>query len=136
MEQARRLGVLGQTAGLYGTALGKPKEPGWFDRLLSGASSAAGAYAASGSDSRLKDNVEMMADKLSQLNGVTFRWNENAAVLGYPVGQMTGGVMADDVEKVFPELVRTINGYKHVDYMALTGLLVETVKDLHRRLNG
>ena len=37
MDQVRRLGVLGQTAGLYGTALGKPREPSWWEKLLGGA---------------------------------------------------------------------------------------------------
>jgi len=131
MEQARRLGVLGITAGPYQTQLGKPKEPSWFDRLLQGASSAAAGAAAAGSDIRLKDNIQPMVERIKQLNGVTFNWGVLADNLGYPVGSPEGGVLAQEVEKVFPELVTTgDDGFKRVNYMTLTGLLVETVKAL------
>ena len=45
LDQARRLGVLGQTAGLYGAALSKPRQPSWWERLLGGAQQAAGSVA-------------------------------------------------------------------------------------------
>jgi hypothetical protein len=45
LDQARRMGILGQTAGLYGTALGRPKQPSFWDRLLGGAQTAASTAA-------------------------------------------------------------------------------------------
>ena len=51
--------------------------------------------------------------------------------MGYPSGATEGGVLADQVEQVFPQLVTTdSNGLKRVNYMALTGLLVEAVRSL------
>jgi hypothetical protein len=41
------------------------------------------------------------------------------------------GFLAQDVEQVLPEAVKTMNdGYKAVDYSRLTALLVEAVKEL------
>jgi hypothetical protein len=42
-----------------------------------------------------------------------------------------GGVLAQDIEKEFPDLV-TIgsDGFRRVNYMTLTGMLVEAVKSL------
>ncbi len=47
------------------------------------------------------------------------------------------GVVAQEVEAVFPELVSLygVRGYKAVDYSGLTGVLLEAVKEL-RRENG
>jgi hypothetical protein len=54
------------------------------------------------SDERLKENVQVLSDaleKVKQLNGVSFNWKSN--------GQAGIGVIAQNVEKVFPELVST-----------------------------
>ncbi|MHC4643013.1 MAG: tail fiber domain-containing protein, partial [Planctomycetota bacterium] len=41
------------------------------------------------------------------------------------------GVIAQDVEKVFPELVsEPTSNYKSVDYTKLTAVLIEAVKEL------
>ena len=46
------------------------------------------------------------------------------------------GVVAQDVEKVFPELVTTgRDGYKRVNYVGLIGPLIEAVKELDERLS-
>lgn len=37
MDQARRLGVLGTTAGVHQSALGIPRRPSWWERLMGGA---------------------------------------------------------------------------------------------------
>jgi len=42
-------------------------------------------------------------------------------------------VVAQEVEEIFPELVRTdADGYKSVDYAKLTPILLEAVKELNR----
>jgi hypothetical protein len=56
------------------------------------------------SDIALKDNVELIEsplDKLLQLSGYTFDWKNN--------GKSSVGVMAQEVEKVFPQIVSTDN---------------------------
>lgn len=60
--------------------------------------------------------------KLSELRGVTFNWIEN--------GLPSGGIIAQDVEKVLPSLVRDGADHKTVVYNGIIGLLVEAVKEL------
>lgn len=89
------------------------------------------------SDQRLKTNIhniEEALQKVLQLNGVTFKWNsELKEVHGYE-GQDTG-VIAQDVEKVLPEVVTTRdNGYKAVKYEKMIGLLIEAIKELNEKV--
>lgn len=89
------------------------------------------------SDIALKENVELIdnpLDKLLELRGVTFEWKEN---------KKSGvGVVAQDVEKVLPQAVGGSKDHKTVNYNAIIGLLVESVKqqqkeidDLRKRLS-
>lgn len=62
------------------------------------------------SDARLKTDVQSLTDvlaKLEDLHGLSFRWNETAAALGRASDRREIGLMAQDVEAVFPELVTT-----------------------------
>ena len=62
------------------------------------------------SDSRFKENVEQLTgvlDKLEQVRGVAFDWNERYEALGRSTGHREIGVIAQEVEAVFPELVTT-----------------------------
>ena len=82
------------------------------------------------SDERLKDNVKLIenaSEKVAQLRGVEFDWNDKQTTYeGHDVG-----VIAQDVEKVLPELVQTRDdGYKAVKYEKIVGLLIEAIKDL------
>lgn len=80
------------------------------------------------SDSRLKENITPIAhalDKISQINGVSYEWKDKAHDARKHIG-----VIAQDVEKVFPELVREDQGEKSVSYDSLIGPLIEAVKEL------
>ncbi|MHC4640962.1 MAG: tail fiber domain-containing protein, partial [Planctomycetota bacterium] len=60
------------------------------------------------SDVRLKTNVRQLTkvlDKVEKIRGVSFEWNEAAESVGATAGDKHIGVIAQDVEKVFPELV-------------------------------
>ena len=50
--------------------------------------------------------------------------------MGRSTGQRENGVIAQEVESVFPELVTSWGdeGYKAVDYGRLTGVLIEAIK--------
>lgn len=87
------------------------------------------------SDERLKDNIEPIPDAVSKINairGVSFNWNENQSVYaGRDIG-----VVAQEIEAVFPELVSMReNGYKAVKYEKLVAVLIEAVKELSARVN-
>ena len=96
------------------------------------------------SDVALKENIHNIQspmDKVQQLNGVLFDWKEeyiknNGGADGYFVRKTDVGVIAQDVEKVLPEVVGTRpNGVKAVKYDRLCALLIECVKDLQLQVN-
>jgi len=86
------------------------------------------------SDARLKTNVRQltgMLDKVQEVRGVSFEWNEAAGSVGPQVGRHEIGIVAQELEAVFPELVSgPEDGYKSVDYNKLTAVLVEALKEL------
>ena len=62
-------------------------------------------------------------DELAKIRGVTWTWKES--------GQADAGVIAQEVEAVYPELVsETPEGIKQVNYTGLVGVLIEAVKEL------
>ena len=75
-----------------------------------------------------------------QLGGYSFDWKKEATKHGNHLVGHDYGVMADEVEALFPELVtiRENNGetMKAVDYKKLIPLLIESVKELNRKING
>ena len=93
------------------------------------------AYASS--DERLKDNIQNIEnpiEKVQSLKGVTWDWNDNADELQQSLPNV--GVIAQDVEKVLPQLVTDRdNGFKGVDYAKLTGLLIEAIKDQQSQID-
>ena len=82
------------------------------------------------SDERLKDNIETLEDgldKVEQLRGVTYTRD----------GRENIGVIAQEIEKILPEIVKTADdemGTKSVDYSRITAVLIEAVKDLSARV--
>jgi hypothetical protein len=87
------------------------------------------------SDARLKTNIAPLTnvlEKLQQIHGLSFDWNEVYQSLGRSSGRREIGVIAQEVEAVFPELVSTWGeqGYRAVDYGRLTAVLIEAVKEL------
>ena len=85
------------------------------------------------SDERLKENVkpiENALDKVSKINGVTFDWIEDMEEF-HPNEGNDVGVIAQEIEKVLPEVVETRDsGYKAVKYEKIVPLLIESIKDL------
>ena len=85
------------------------------------------------SDARLKTNVNTINDALSivgKLRGVSFDWKES--------GKPSIGVIAQEVEKVLPELVLTQQvldptgekEVKSVDYGKIVGVLINAINEL------
>jgi hypothetical protein len=87
------------------------------------------------SDLRLKTNINPLVgvlDKIDQLKGVSFEWNDLSKSLGRSTDRREIGVIAQDIDKVFPELVGRWgdNGYESVDYGRLSAVLLEGIKEL------
>lgn len=103
----------------------------WRTRVYSTGLQVNGAITATGdvtaySDDSLKTNVQTIEGALSKVEsvrGVTFERIED--------GSSSVGVVAQELEAVLPEAVKTDDaGLKHVAYGNITGLLIEAVKEL------
>jgi hypothetical protein len=87
------------------------------------------------SDRRFKNDIRPMEktlDKLLALHGYTFTYNEQALTqqLGLPGPQI--GLMADEVQTVFPDWVgEDSHGFKYITERGTTALLVEAIRTLH-----
>ena len=83
------------------------------------------------SDKRLKENIVNIKDpleKLSYINGVEFDWIPKEGIHSHEGHDV--GVIAQEIEKVLPELVTDRdNGYKAVRYEKIVALLIEAVKE-------
>ena len=92
------------------------------------------AYASS--DKRYKDNLQAITnpiDKVKSLTGYTFTWNDKHKQFN---GNNDIGVVAQEVEKILPEIVDTRDdGYKAVKYEKMVALLIEAVKDQQTQID-
>ena len=85
------------------------------------------------SDERLKTDIrpiENALDRIGKLKGVYYHWKDDKKE------KQEIGVIAQDVQQQFPELVNTDkNGILSVDYIKLTAILIECVKDLKQQIS-
>jgi hypothetical protein len=78
---------------------------------------------------------ERPTGRLRRLRGVTWRWRDDAPEEAKRSAEI--GVIAQEVEAVFPELVETTpEGLKRVNYLGLIGPLIEAVKELDDRVRA
>jgi hypothetical protein len=90
------------------------------------------------SDKRLKTNIKPLQnslEKIKALQGVSYEWKD-----GERKGKAEVGLIAQEVEKIVPEVVREQKRlgddteYKTVDYEKLTAVLIEAVKELTNKV--
>ena len=95
------------------------------------------------SDKSLKENIkniENPLEKISQINGVTFDWTEDyikqhGGEDKYFVRKNDVGVIAQEIEKVLPQVVGTReDGIKAVKYDRIVALLIESIKELKKEI--
>jgi len=82
------------------------------------------------SDAKLKTNVNTIENALNtvqQLRGVTFTRIDD--------GRNSLGVIAQEVQKVLPELVNETDGTLGVAYGNMVGLLIEAIKEQQAQIN-
>jgi len=91
----------------------------------------------SSSDIRFKKNTTPIQDslfKIKQLQGVEFDWIPNEEHHGYEGHDV--GIIAQEVEKVLPEVVTTRDsGYKAVKYEKMIPLLIEGIKEQQEQID-
>ncbi|MBF9220536.1 tail fiber domain-containing protein [Hymenobacter ruricola] len=92
------------------------------------------------SDARFKQQVRPLTGALAavqQLRGVRYQWNALGVQRGGTAGQEQIGLLAQELEQFYPELVRTDEaGYKSVNYARLTPVLLEALKELAAKNAG
>jgi hypothetical protein len=85
------------------------------------------------SDIRWKTNFSKIKNPLEdifQIRGLYFDWKHDDDTINFPKEKQIG-VIAQEVELVYPELVYTDKrGYKSVAYDKLTAVLLESIKEL------
>ncbi len=84
------------------------------------------------SDSSSKKNVQNIPNGLevvSQLRGVTFSWKND------PEGKWNAGLIAQEVERVIPEVVYTVDSTneKLLSYLEIIPYIIEGVKELNQK---
>jgi hypothetical protein len=94
-----------------------------------------GNYHVSSDIRRKKDIVTIpnALDKVLALRGVNFRWKDSE-----PDDNLHMGMIAQEVEKVVPEIVHTANDKmrtKAVEYQYMVGLLVEAIKEQQKGID-
>ena len=84
------------------------------------------------SDLRLKTDIEPIEnalDKVCRLRGVSYRLKENYN----PESTKSLGMIAQELEQEFPELVSENRGYKNIRYYNFTAALLNSAKELKSR---
>jgi hypothetical protein len=106
------------------------------------------SYFQPASDIRLKTNIQPITnalEKVLQLQGVIFDWNEKAQEIGAKRDTLSGheiGLIAQDVAQVVPEVVldwiKTPDGetYQTVDTSRMVALVVEAIKELNTKIEN
>jgi hypothetical protein len=82
------------------------------------------------SDGRIKENVTTITsalDKVNELSGVNYN------IINKPRKQI--GVIAQEVEKVLPEVIKNEGELKTVAYPNMVGLLIEALKELDEKVD-
>jgi hypothetical protein len=139
------------TIGVFGTTFsGTGQYAGYFSGDLA---YTGGIYHVS--DENFKKNIEPISGalgKILKLNVISYQFkskaelsfvsmksdgdtdNDAPSVYNFPEGKQIG-VIAQDLEKVIPELVKTNpDGYKMVDYVKLVPVLVEAIKEQQKQI--
>lgn len=88
------------------------------------------------SDVRLKTNINSMPsvlDRIMQLRPVTFNWRQS--------GETTDGLIAQDVQKVFPLVVHSGQGDAgpdtlHISYMQLVPYLIKSIQEMKLEIDA
>lgn len=87
------------------------------------------------SDGSLKTGIVTISnalDRVCALRGVNFHWKDK-----YYPQSLQMGVIAQDVEKIFPEVVTTDReGKKYVGSNALVGALIEAIKEQQKEIRA
>jgi|GEM_PF-2296523 len=90
------------------------------------------------SDGRFKKNIQPLQqslEKILQLQGVSYEMKTDEFPNQHFDKGSQVGLIAQDVEKLVPQVVTEgPNGYKAIDYAKLVPLLIESIKELNKKI--
>jgi hypothetical protein len=116
-----------------------PTGSGIMLNVFGGAAKNGGGSWASISDARLKHDIVPLQgtlDRLLKLRGYSYEFNDNEVKSGRALPGRQMGLIAQEVEEVFPDWIDyTKDGYRMVTERATTALMVESLRDLRREKN-
>jgi len=101
-----------------------------FEVLFDGTTTIAGDLNVN-SDARLKANIVSLGytlSKLLQIDGKSYTMKKDESE------KQKIGLLAQDIEKVFPELVSESHGVKSVNYQGLVPVLINALKEQEERI--
>jgi len=119
------------TAFLIGNGINADSRSNAVQILFDGTTTIAGDLNIN-SDARLKANIISLGStlaKLLQIDGKTYTMKKDENK------KQKIGVLAQDIEKVFPELVSESNGVKSVNYQGLVPVLINALKEQDSKMN-
>ena len=120
-------GTTGSTSQLYScTAVNIQSSTGTLNCTTLYATGNVTAY----SDARLKKDLEVIPnalDKVTKLTGYTYTRIDS--------GDRQSGLIAQDIQRVLPEVISEKDGYLGVSYGNMVGLLVEAIKELKSEID-
>lgn len=82
------------------------------------------------SDEKLKKDISTIdgaLDKVKQLRGVDYTWKESE--------EKSKGVIAQELQEVFPELVSESDSGLSVNYNGIIGVLIEAIKEQQKQID-
>lgn len=85
------------------------------------------------SDKTIKDNITKLENCLNKLNNIT----------GYSftrkdlenISTVHIGLLAQEVEEMFPEIVNNTNSIKSINYNSMIAVIIESIKELKKEIN-
>jgi len=92
------------------------------------------------SDIRYKKDISPITDVLPdvmKLQGIKYNWRKDEFPTMHFNDRRQIGFVAQEVEKVFPEIVNTNEeGFKNIEYAKLTPMLVEAIKEQQKMIDN
>lgn len=82
------------------------------------------------SDEKLKKDISTIddaLDKVKQLRGVDYTWKQSE--------EKSKGVIAQELQEVFPELVSESGSGLSVNYNGIIGVLIEAIKEQQKQID-
>jgi hypothetical protein len=84
------------------------------------------------SDYRLKTNLIKLENSLNKINNINgYTYNR----IDYNTSKRYTGLIAQEVEKEYPDIVEYTNDIRSINYQSFTAILIESIKELNNKVS-